>query len=98
LKGSAVFFAVRINISSKSIIDTSMASINDVPDNILADGILSKLSLANRLIQQRTCRRWKKLIPFSDESVNIIPLIKEMLELWHKESEFLISDGSKSSP
>ena len=46
-----------------------------------------KLSLANRLIQQRTCRRWRELMPFNDESVNVIPLIKEMLELWHKESE-----------
>ena len=69
-----------------------MASINDVPDNILADGILSKLSLANRLIQQRTCRRWRELMPFCDECVSVIPLIKEMLELWHKESECFSND------
>ena len=74
-----------------------MASINDMPDNILADEILSKLSLANRLIQQRTCRRWKELMPFNDESVNVIPLIKEMLELWHKESEHISSDEIKFS-
>ena len=73
-----------------------MASINDVPDNILADRILPKLSLANRLIQQRTCRRFEQLMDFRDETVNVIPLIKEMLELWHKESEYFISDETKS--
>ena len=70
---------------------------NDVPDNILADGILSKVSLANRLIQQRTCSRWRELMPFYDESVNVIPLIKEMLELWHKESERHTNDEIKFS-
>jgi hypothetical protein len=75
----------------------SMASINDVPNDILLDGILSKVSLANRLIQQRTCRRWMELMPFCDESVDVIPLIKEMLELWHKESEHVSNNNSKSS-
>ena len=74
-----------------------MASINDVPDNILADEILSKVSLGSRLIQQRTCRRWKELMPFNDESVNVIPLIKEMLELWHKELEDVSSVETKAS-
>ena len=59
--------------------------------------IFSKLSLANRLIQQRTCRHWKELMPFNDESVNVIQLIKEMLELWHKESEDIGDDDSNLS-
>ena len=75
----------------------SMASINDVPNDILLDGILSKASLANRLNQQRICRRWRELMPFCDESVDVIPLIKEMLELWHKESEHVSNNNSKSS-
>jgi len=74
-------------------LNNSMASINELPENILADGILSKLSMANRLIQQRTCRRWRNFMPFYDESVNVIPLIKETLELWHKESENFIDDS-----
>jgi hypothetical protein len=73
-----------------------MASINDMPGNILADGILSELSLANRLIQQRTCRRWKHLMPFHDESVNVIPLVEEMLELLNVTSEHFNSDETTS--
>lgn len=62
-------------------------TIDDLPDNILADGIFSKLLLADRLIQQRTCRRWKRLMPFNDEYLKVIPLIEEMLSLWHREAE-----------
>ena len=78
-------------------LNNSMASINELPENILADGILSKLSMANRLIQQRTCRRWRDLMPFNDEYVNIVPLIKEMLELWHRKYELLTDYGLLSS-
>ena len=73
-----------------------MASINDVPDDILADEVFWKVSLPNRLIQQRTCRS-RELMHFSDESVNVIPLMKEVLELWHKEREIISSGATNAS-
>ncbi len=65
-------------------------SIEDLPNEILADEILLKLSLANRLNQQRTCKRWKALMPLRDENLKVIPLVEEMLELWHRADEEII--------
>lgn len=62
-------------------------SIENLPNEILTDEIFVKLSLANRLNQQRTCRRWKFLMPLKDEALNVVPLVEEMLQLWHRENE-----------
>ncbi len=63
------------------------ASINDLPNEILVEGIFQKLSLANRLSHQRTCHRWLALMPLKDENLKVIPLVEEMLEIWHRETE-----------
>ncbi len=65
-------------------------SIENLPNEILTDGILLKLSLANRLNQQRTCKRWKVFMPLRDENLKVIPLVEEMLELWHRADEEII--------
>ncbi len=61
--------------------------IEDLPNEILVDGIFMKLSLANRLNQQRTCRRWKTLMPLNDKDLKVVPLVEEMLQLWHRDDE-----------
>ncbi len=73
------------------------AFIDDLPNETLADGILLKLSLANRLNQQRTCRRWKALMPFKDEHLRVIPLVEEMLQLWHRDNEMEIEENGELS-
>lgn len=62
-------------------------TINDLPNEILVDGIFTYLSQADRLNQQRTCRRWNQIMPFADECLKVIPLIEEMLSLLHGDRE-----------
>lgn len=62
-------------------------TIDDLPNKVLVDGIFAHLSQADRLNQQRTCRRWNQLMPFDDECLQVIPLIQEMLSLLHRKWE-----------
>ncbi len=71
--------------------------IEDLPNEILSVGILLKLSLANRLNQQRTCRLWKELMPLKDEHLKVIPLIEEMLELWHRDDGLEVEENGELS-
>ncbi len=68
-------------------IEKMPVSIENLPNKILVEEILLKLSLANRLNQQRTCRLWKTLMPLNDKDLKLIPLVEEMLELWHRNDE-----------
>ncbi len=62
-------------------------SIDGIPNESLVNGIFFKVSLANRLNQQRTCLRWKTLMPMKDANLKVVQLVEEMIELWHQNDE-----------
>lgn len=70
--------------------------IDRIPDTILKQRILSRLSLANRLNAQKVCQKWKKLMPFDDKILSPISFAKEILQLWRREkSQNLKIAGSR---